>query len=149
MNIFEKPRRFRMLQRERWELRQISTSTKNEIQRLAKEKEMFANDYVEEILDKHIQDENLGRNKNFFDQRWQEVIDSMTHFSKAQIENTEMWVQEIQMLKNILENQTESFNQLQEENILLRALIQKLIGINMEDYMESKSLDDLEKKWAE
>jgi len=138
-----------MSQRRKWELKNFSTETKNEIQRLAKEKKMFANDYVEEILDKHIQDENLGQNKNFFDQRWQEVIDSMTHFSKAQIENTEMWVQEIQMLKSILENQTESFNQLQEENILLRALIQKLIGVNVEDYMESKSLDDLEKKWAE
>lgn len=97
---------------------------------MAKEKGMFVNDYLEEILDKHIHDEGLEKNKNFFDQRWQEVINSMELFTTAQQMNTEMWVQEMKTLNENLIKIEEKLASFEAEMIIDQTLFKKLLGIN-------------------
>ena len=108
---------------------------------MAKEKGMFVNDFVEEILDHFIDDEELGKNKNFFDQRWQEVINSMELFTEAQQSNTKMWVQELQTLNKNLQKFESRLLNLEEEILIERVLINRLLGIeNTKDLKESESL---------
>ncbi|USI64639.1 hypothetical protein LMK05_07260 [Lactococcus petauri] len=118
-----------MSKRELWQLKKFSSETKKIIQEMAKEKGMFANDFVEEILDHYINDEELGKNKNFFDQRWQEVINSMELFTEAQQSNTEMWVQELQTLNKNLQKFESRLLNLEEEIYIYQVLIKKLLGI--------------------
>lgn len=130
-----------MAQKELWKLKNFSTQTKKTIQEMAKEKGMFANDFVEEILDNYIHDEELGKNKNFFDQRWEEVINSMELFTEAQQSNTEMWVQELQTLNKNLQKFESRLLNLEEEILIERVLINRLLGIeNTKDLQESESL---------
>lgn len=130
-----------MVQKEKWELKNFSIETKKTIQGIAKEKGMFANDFVEEILDNYIHDEELGKNKNFFDQRWQEVINSMELFTEAQQSNTEMWVQELQTLNKNLQKFESRLLNLEEEILIERVLINRLLGIeNTKDLQESEPL---------
>lgn len=118
-----------MSQRELWKLKNFSTKTKKTIQEMAKEKKMFANDFVEEILDKYIHDEELGKNKNFFDQRWQEVINSMELFTAAQQNNTEMWVEEMQTLNANLQKFENRLRSLESEMLIDQVLLKKVLGI--------------------
>lgn len=116
-------------QKEKWELKNFSVETKKAIQELAKKKGMFANDFVEEILDNYIHDVELGKNKNFFDQRWQEVIDSMQLFATAQKENTEMWIQEMKTLNKNLQKFERRLEQMETQFYIDQMLLQKLLGI--------------------
>lgn len=118
-----------MSQREVWKLKNFSTKTKKTIQEIAKEKKMFANDFVEEILDNYIHDEELGKNKNFFDQRWQEVINSMELFTAAQQNNTEMWVEEMQTLNANLQKFENRLRSLESEMLIDQVLLKKVLGI--------------------
>lgn len=130
-----------MKKQERWDLGKFSFKTKKAIQEMAKEKGMFVNDFVEEILDHFIDDEELGKNKNFFDQRWQEVINSMELFTEAQQSNTKMWVQELQTLNKNLQKFESRLLNLEEEILIERVLINRLLGIeNTKDLKESESL---------
>lgn len=119
-----------MRKKERWDLGKFPSKTKKSIQDMAKEKGMFVNDYLEEILDKHIHDEGLEKNKNFFDQRWQEVINSMELFTTAQQMNTEMWVQEMKTLNENLIKIEEKLASFEAEMIIDQTLFKKLLGIN-------------------
>lgn len=116
-------------QKEKWELKNFSVETKKAIQELAKKKGMFANDFVEEILDNYIHDVEMGKNKNFFDQRWQEVIDSMQLFATAQKENTEMWIQEMKTLNKNLQKFERRLEQMETQFYIDQMLLQKLLGI--------------------
>lgn len=118
-----------MSQREVWKLKNFSTKTKKTIQEIAKEKKMFANDFVEEILDNYIHDEELGKNKNFFDQRWQEVINSMGLFTAAQQNNTEMWVEEMQTLNANLQKFENRLRSVESEMLIDQVLLKKVLGI--------------------
>lgn len=118
-----------MSQREVWKLKNFSTKTKKTIQEIAKEKKMFANDFVEEILDNYIHDEELGKNKNFFDQRWQEVINSMELFTAAQQNNTEMWVEEMQTLNANLQKFENRLRSVESEMLIDQVLLKKVLGI--------------------
>lgn len=118
-----------MSQREVWKLKNFSTKTKKSIQEIAKEKKMFANDFVEEILDNYIHDEELGKNKNFFDQRWQEVINSMELFTAAQQNNTEMWVEEMQTLNANLQKFENRLRSVESEMLIDQVLLKKVLGI--------------------
>lgn len=118
-----------MSQREVWKLKNFSTKTKKTIQEIAKEKKMFANDFVEEILDNYIHDEELGKNKNFFDQRWQEVINSMELFTAAQQNNTEMWVEEMKILNVNLQKFENRLRSIESEMLIDQVLLKKVLGI--------------------
>lgn len=118
-----------MALKEKWELKNFSTKTKKTIQEMAKEKKMYANDFVEEILDNYIHDEELGKNKNFFDQRWQEVINSMELFTAAQQNNTEMWVEEMQTLNANLQKFENRLRSVESEMLIDQVLLKKVLGI--------------------
>ncbi|WP_407350335.1 hypothetical protein VNN41_09840 [Lactococcus garvieae] len=119
---------------ELWQLKNFPSETKKTIQEMADEQNMFSNDFVAEILDKHIQGENLGKKKNLLDERWQEVINSMTAYTEVQKQDTEMWVKTILDLKPVLEKQAAAFEEMKTQNIIMRALIQQLIQANPDKY---------------
>ncbi|WP_407350334.1 hypothetical protein VNN41_09835 [Lactococcus garvieae] len=135
-----------MSQKEKWELKNFSVKIKKTIQEMAEKKNMFANEFVEKVLEKYIDDAELEATKNYFDTRWQEVIDGLALFTDAQLHNTEKRTQDISELKTFLENQTESFEALKHEQEDLRMAVWEYIGIEDE---EEEELDKLEKEMCE
>lgn len=122
------------MQKEKWELKNFSVEIKKEIQKMAKEKNMFVKDFVEEILEQYIYNEKLNSegNKNFFDQRWQEVIDVMELFREAQQKNFEMGKKEIEVLFENLKKCETKLTQLEAKANINRKLFEKFLGIEEE-----------------
>lgn len=116
-----------MKKQERWNLGNFSSKTKEAIKKKAKEKGMFVNDYVEEILDKYLADEEFERHKNFFDQRWKEVIDTIEFFSEGQQKEREMWIQALQAVEEVLENFSYRLLSLETETVIDQELLKKIL----------------------
>lgn len=134
-----------MIKRAKWELTNFPTEIKEKIKELAKKDEMNANEKVAEILNDYLFDIELGQNKNYFDKRWQQVIDSYNAsanaqkiLAKAQIENTEAFGKSFTTLaKRVAE--------LQEEVEILRGVQQMILGYSPE---ESLKFAEFYKKFA-
>ncbi|GBG96777.1 hypothetical protein [Lactococcus termiticola] len=137
---------------EDWLIRKIPTETKKGIQELAKKEGVFANEKVAEILNDYLYDIELGRNKNYFDRRWQQVIDSyevsanaQKILADAQNENTEAFGKSFSTLtKRVIELQNLLFA-VHEEVEILRGVQQMLIGYSPE---ESKKFAEVYKKYV-
>lgn len=129
-----------MMQKEIWKLKNFPTEIKNKIQELAKADNMFANEKVAEILNDYLYDIELGQNKNFFDKRWQQVIDSYNAnadaqkiLAEAQNENTEAFGKSFsELTKRVIELQNLLFA-VHEEVEILRGVQQMVIGYSPEE----------------
>lgn len=125
-----------MVSRELWQLKNFPTEIKNKIQNLAKAENMFANEKVAEILNDYLYDIELGQNKNYFDKRWQQVIDSYNAsanaqkiLAEAQIENTEAFGKSFSTL-------TKQVIELKEEVEILRGMQQMMLGYSPEESLK-------------
>ena len=72
------------MKKELWQLKNFPTEIKDAIQKQAKKENLNANEKVAEILNDYLFDIELGQNKNYFDKRWQQVIDSYNASANAQ-----------------------------------------------------------------
>mgnify|MGYP000644741305 FL=1 len=116
-----------MAKKEQWNLKNFPIDTKQEIIKLGKSKGYdFANDYVAEILNNYLEDEKMGGNKNYFDQRWEEVIQSFKFMARAQNKNAEIIAQQNQVIEK-------NFKELQFQIEVLTSIQQMFIGYNIED----------------
>lgn len=110
-----------------WQIRNFPEDIKNQITELGKAKGYdFANDFVIEILRQHLEDEKMGENKNYFDQRWEEVIQSFKFMARAQNKNAEIIAQQNQIIDK-------NFKELQFQIEVLTSIQQMFIGYNIED----------------
>lgn len=140
------------MQTERWNLKNFPTEIKNKIQELARADNMFANEKVAEILNDYLYDIELGQNKNYFDKRWQQVIDSYNAnadaqkiLAEAQNENTEAFGKSFsELTKRVIELQNLLFA-VHEEVEILRGVQQMVIGYSPE---ESKKFAEYYKKYT-
>lgn len=137
---------------EDWLIRKIPTETKKGIQELAKKEGVFANEKVAEILNDYLYDIELGQNKNYFDRRWEQVIQSYEAnaeaqkiLAEAQNENTEAFGKSFSVLREEVKRlQNLCFNVFEEVEIL-RGVQQMMIGYSPE---ESKKFAEFYKKYT-
>lgn len=114
-------------QTERWNLQNIPSELKQEVIKIGKTKGYdFTNDFIIEILNKYLDDEKLNENKNYFDQRWEEVIQSFKFMARAQNKNAEIIAQQNQIIEK-------NFKELQFQIEVLTSIQQMFIGYNIED----------------
>lgn len=114
-------------QTERWNLQNIPSELKQEVIKIGKTKGYdFTNDFIIEILNKYLDDEKLNENKNYFDQRWEEVIQSFKFMAHAQNKNAEIIAQQNQIIEK-------NFKELQFQIEVLTSIQQMFIGYNIED----------------
>lgn len=114
-------------QTERWNLQNIPSELKQEVIKIGKTKGYdFTNDFIVEILNKYLDDEKLNENKNYFDQRWEEVIQSFKFMARAQNKNAEIIAQQNQIIEK-------NFKELQFQIEVLTSIQQMFIGYNIED----------------
>lgn len=133
------------MKKELWQLKNFPTEIKDAIQKQAKKENLNANEKVAEILNDYLFDIELGQNKNYFDKRWQQVIDSYNAsanaqkiLAKTQIENTEAFGKSfLTLAKQVAE--------LQEEVEILRGVQQMILGYSPE---ESLKFAEFYKKFA-
>ncbi|MDG4984542.1 hypothetical protein OGZ51_10335 [Lactococcus lactis] len=118
-----------------WLLRKIPVEIKTEIQELAKKEKLNANEKVSEILNDYLYDIELGKNKNYFDKRWQEIIDSYNANAEAQRFLAEAQNKNTEAFGNSFAAMTERIQELQnlvfathEEVEILRGVQQMMIG---------------------
>ncbi|WP_406834576.1 hypothetical protein ABLU29_07475 [Lactococcus lactis] len=124
-----------MIKRAKWELTNFPTEIKEKIKELAKKDEMNANEKVAEILNDYLYDIELGKNKNYFDKRWQEIIDSYNANAEAQKVLAEAQNKNTEYFGNSFAAMTERVQELQnlvfathEEVEILRGVQQMMIG---------------------
>ncbi|MFQ9538015.1 hypothetical protein [Lactococcus lactis] len=114
-------------QTERWNLQNIPSELKQEVIKIGKTKGYdFTNDFIIEILNKYLDDEKLNENKNYFDQRWEEVIQSFKFMARAQNKNADIIAQQNQIIEK-------NFKELQFQIEVLTSIQQMFIGYNIED----------------
>lgn len=122
------------IKKEQWNLKNFPTDLKNKIVEIGKSKGYdYANDFIVEILTNYLEAEEFNSTMNFFDQRWQEVIDSNQLLTEAINKNTELLVKQ----DEIFHNETKEFK----KEIYLIAAVQRMyIGYNIEDSEKFKKL---------
>ena len=123
-----------MQKKERWELKSVPTETKKKIVRLGKEKGYdFANDFVIEVLNLYLEDEKFSNKKKYFEQRWQEVIDSNQFLTDAFNRNLEISVRQRKEFQK-------TYDEIRVQIEILSTIQQMYIGYNIEDSMKFAKL---------
>ncbi|WP_270243501.1 hypothetical protein [Lactococcus lactis] len=140
-----------MIKRAKWELTNFPTEIKEKIKELAKKDDMNANEKVAEILNDYLFDIELGQNKNYFDKRWQQVIDSYNANAEAQKLLAEAQNKNTEAFGNSFAAMTERVQELQnlifathEEVEVLRGVQQMMIGYSPK---ESQKFAEAYKKY--
>ncbi|MEY8538288.1 hypothetical protein AALM99_07520 [Lactococcus muris] len=125
-----------MASRELWQLKNFPTEIKNKIQDLAKADNMFTNEKVAEILNDYLFDLELGQNKNYFDKRWQQVIDSNNASANAQKILAEVQIENTEAFGKSFSTLTKQVIELKEEVEILRGIQQMMLGYSPEESLK-------------
>ncbi|WP_242327010.1 hypothetical protein [Lactococcus lactis] len=125
-----------MVQTERWNLKNIPTEIKEKIKELAKKDAMNANEKVAEILNDYLYDIELGQNKNYFDKRWQQVIDSYNASANAQKILAEVQIENTEAFGKSFSTLTKQVLELKEEVEILRGVQQMMLGYSPEESLK-------------
>lgn len=124
------------MEKELWQLKNFPKEIKKRIQEQAKKEKINANEKVAEILNDYLFDLELGQNKNYFDNRWQQVIDSYDASTNAQKILAEVQIENTKAFGKSFSTLTKQVIELKEEVEILRGMQQMMFGYSPEESLK-------------